>query len=90
MVLARSVLKERSERALMQVVGLKCIKILGMAIAEYFLLLFTGTGMGSMAAVLATLPSFIFAYTGMSLSTIVLVMALIAVNWIGLDLFLCN
>lgn len=80
LVLARSVIERRRELAVMQAVGFRKSDISGMLVREYGRLLFTGVGIGFVAAVAATLPAFFSEHSGVSFSTVALVVILILVN----------
>ena len=62
-----------------------------MLVSEYLVLLFSGVLIGFVAAVIATLPSFLSTNTDVSISTVIIVLVLILINgvvWItGLSWF---
>jgi len=72
-------------------VGFTAVSIFKMLIGEYFILLFVGVLMGFATALVSTLPAFLSSNTGVSFSTVALVVALILINgviWIvGLSWF---
>ncbi len=90
-ILARTILERRREIAVMQAVGFTAVSIFKMLIGEYFILLFVGVLMGFATALVSTLPAFLSSNTGVSFSTVALVVALILINgviWIvGLSWF---
>lgn len=82
-ILARTILERRKEIALMQAVGFSNTAIFGTLLKEYLILLFAGVVIGFITAIVATLPAFLSANTGVSFGTVALVVALILVNgWI--------
>lgn len=90
-ILARTILERQQEIAMMQAIGFKTKSIFKMLVNEYLILLFTGVVIGFVAAVAATLPSFLSTNTDASISTVMIVVALILINgivWIvGLSWF---
>ncbi|HRX10884.1 MAG TPA: ABC transporter permease, partial [Draconibacterium sp.] len=90
-ILARTLLERRREIALMQAVGFSAKPIFKIITIEYLSLLFAGVFIGFIAAVVATLPAFLSANTGVSFSTVGFVVGLILINgflWIfGLTWF---
>ena len=82
LVLARSVIERRRELGIMQALGFKKRAIMAMLSREYGILLLAGVLIGSLAAVLATLPALLSAYSDISTITILQVVALILLNGI--------
>jgi ABC-type lipoprotein release transport system permease subunit len=81
-ILARTLLERRREIAVMQAIGFNAKPIFKIISLEYLSLLFAGVTIGFIAAVVATLPAFLSANTGVSFSTIGLVVGLILANGI--------
>ncbi len=90
-ILARTILERRHEIALMQAIGFKTRQLFGLLVKEYLLLLAGGVLTGFIAAVVATLPSFISSNTDASLVTVAIITGIILLNgiiWIaGLSWF---
>ncbi len=90
-VLARTVLERRREIALMQAIGFSTWQLFRMLVNEYLLLLAGGIFTGFIAAVIATLPSFVSSSSDASLITVAIATGLILLNgiiWIaGLSWF---
>jgi putative ABC transport system permease protein len=86
-ILVRSILERRSEIALLKAVGFGKKLIFKMFVNEYTGLLFAGILIGVITATIAILPSLISPNTGISFSTIGIVLVLLIVNglfWITL------
>jgi ABC-type antimicrobial peptide transport system permease subunit len=81
-ILARTLLERRREIAVMQAVGFHSKPIFKIITLEYISLLFAGVLIGFVAAVVATLPAFLSANTGVSFSTVGVVVGLILINGI--------
>ncbi|MBK6282425.1 MAG: ABC transporter permease [Draconibacterium sp.] len=81
-ILARTLLERRREIAVMQAVGFNAKPIFKIISLEYLSLLFAGVLIGFITSVVATLPAFISANTGVSFGTVGLVVGLILVNGI--------
>jgi ABC-type lipoprotein release transport system permease subunit len=81
-ILARTLLERRREIAVMQAVGFYAKPIFKIITLEYLSLLFAGVLIGFLAAVVATLPAFLSANTGVSFSTVAIVVGLILTNGI--------
>lgn len=81
-ILARTLLERRREIAVMQAVGFNAKPIFKIITLEYLSLLFAGVLIGFLAAVVATLPAFLSANTGVSFSTVAIVVGLILTNGI--------
>lgn len=90
-ILARTLLERKRELALMQAIGFKVKSLFKILVNEYLILLISGVLIGFITALLATLPSFLSTNTDVSISTVVILVALILVNgiiWIvGLSWF---
>ena len=87
LVLARSVIERRRELGIMQALGFKKRTIIAMLSREYGTLLLAGVLIGSLTAVLATLPALLSEHSDISTVTILQVLAVILVNgfvWIVL------
>jgi hypothetical protein len=85
-ILARTLLERRREIAVMQALGFNTKPIFRIIAREYITLLFAGVLIGFIAAIVATLPAFLSANTGVSFSTIGFVVGLILINgliWIA-------
>jgi hypothetical protein len=85
-ILARTLLERRREIALMQALGFNTKPIFRIVASEYMTLLFAGILVGFIAALIATLPAFLSANTGVSFSTIGFVVGIILINgliWIA-------
>ncbi len=80
LVLARSVLERKREIAILQAIGFAKPTIIRMLVSEYARLLLTGVGIGSIAAIVATLPAFFSKNTDISITAIILVVTLIVLN----------
>jgi ABC-type antimicrobial peptide transport system permease subunit len=86
-ILVRSILERRNEIALLKAVGYSKKLIFKLFINEYTSLLFWGILIGVITSCIAILPSLISPNTGVSFSTIGLVIILLIVNglfWITL------
>lgn len=81
-ILARTILERRREIALMQAIGFGTRQLFRLLVNEYLILLVTGVLTGFIAAVVATLPSFISSNTDASLRTVALITAIILINGI--------
>lgn len=79
-ILARTLLERRREIALMQAVGFDEKTVFKMLAREYMALLFVGVLIGFVAALVATLPAFLSTNTGVSFSTVVMVVGIILLN----------
>jgi ABC-type antimicrobial peptide transport system permease subunit len=79
-ILARTILERRREIAVMQAVGFLSSSIFRTLVNEYMILLLAGVLIGFFTAVVATLPAFLSTNTDVSISTVVLVLALIVIN----------
>ena len=79
-ILVRSILERRSEIALLKAVGFGKKLIFKMFVNEYTGLLFAGILIGVITATIAILPSLISPNTGISFSTIGIVLVLLIVN----------
>jgi len=79
-ILVRSILERRSEIALLKAVGFGKKLIFKMFVNEYTGLLFAGILIGVITATIAILPSLISPNTGISFSTIGIVLILLIVN----------
>ncbi len=90
-ILARTLLERKREIALMQAIGFKIRALFKILVSEYLILLLSGVLIGFVTAILATLPSFLSTNTDASISTVVILVALIIANgiiWItGLSWF---
>ena len=85
-ILARTLVERRREIAVMQAVGFNTRPIFKIITIEYVSLLFAGVIIGFIAAIVATLPAFLSANTGVSFSTVGFVVSLILINglfWIA-------
>ncbi|MEX2371096.1 MAG: FtsX-like permease family protein [Bacteroidales bacterium] len=77
-VLSRSILERKHELGLMRAVGIGMGSIKKLLIREYLALLVTGTLAGTIASVIATLPSYMSEHTEVSFSlTLVIIVTLI-------------
>ena len=81
-ILARTLLERKREIALMQAIGFKIKTLFKILVSEYLILLLSGVLIGFVTAVLATLPSFLSTNTDASISTVVILVALIIANGI--------
>jgi len=79
-ILVRSILERRSEIALLKAVGFGKKLIFKMFVNEYTGLLFAGILIGVITATIAILPSLISPNTGISFSTIGIILVLLIVN----------
>ncbi|NOY95543.1 MAG: ABC transporter permease, partial [Chlorobi bacterium] len=79
-VLARSMLERKNEIALMKAVGFPNRTIFNVVAREYTGLLSAGVFIGLLAAILATLPSLTSANTGVSVSTILIIVLAVLLN----------
>jgi len=90
-ILARTILERRREIAMMRAIGFRIKELFNVLTAEYLVLLFFGVLIGFVAAVMATLPSFLSTNTDVSISTVIVALVLILINglaWIaGLSWF---
>jgi ABC-type antimicrobial peptide transport system permease subunit len=85
-ILARTLVERRREIAVMQAVGFNTRPIFKIITIEYASLLFAGVIIGFVAAIMATLPAFLSANTGVSFTTVGFVIVLILINgllWIA-------
>jgi putative ABC transport system permease protein len=86
-VLSRTILERRQEIALLKAVGYSRKKIRRLVTREYMILLMVGITTGFAAAIIATLPSIASPSTGTSFTTILLWLAVLALNgWIWIQL----
>lgn len=86
-VLYRSILERNREIALLRATGYGMRKIRKVIIREYLTLLLAGSGIGFLAAIVATLPSILSPNTEVSFITIIIVLTALVVNgwfWIWL------
>lgn len=84
-VLYRSILERREELALLKALGYGRRKIRSVVMREYLLLLTAGTLIGSLAAVIATLPALLSPNNGISIImilAIIFVLLLNGITWI--------
>jgi len=79
-VLFRSTMERRKELALLRSVGYSMQQIRSLVFREYAVLLFIGILIGAIAAILATLPAFLSAHTGISIRFVLLILAVLLVN----------
>ena len=79
-VLFRSTLERRKELALLRSVGYSMKKIRALIFREYAVLLFLGIFIGAIAAILATLPSFLSEHTGISIRFIMIILGILIAN----------
>lgn len=79
-VLFRSTMERRKELALLRSVGYSMQQIRALVFREYAVLLFIGILIGAIAAILATLPAFLSAHTGISIRFVLLILAVLLVN----------
>ena len=81
-ILARTILERRREIALMQAVGFYSKLVFKILVKEYIILLVAGILTGFVSAIIATLPAFLSTNSDASLSTVIIVVALILLNGI--------
>ncbi len=81
-ILARTILERRREIAVMQAIGFQSNSIFKTLVREYLILLAAGVLIGFVTAVVATLPAFLSTNSDASISTVVVVVALILLNGI--------
>jgi putative ABC transport system permease protein len=79
-VLYRSILERKSEISLLRAVGYSLHQIKSMIIREYMFLLIAGSGIGFLAAIIATLPSILSPNMEVSFVTIILVLIILLLN----------
>lgn len=79
-VLFRSTMERRKELALLRSVGYSMKQIRNLVFREYAALLSAGIFIGAVAAILATLPAFLSAHTGISLRFVLLILGVLLVN----------
>ncbi len=86
-VLSRTILERRQEIALLKAVGYSRSRIRKLITREYMILLMAGIITGFATAIIATLPSIVSAHSGSSFTSILLWLAILAVNgWIWIHL----
>ncbi|MGC9343145.1 MAG: FtsX-like permease family protein, partial [Bacteroidales bacterium] len=79
-VLYRSILERKNEIAILRAVGFKKPFIRKIITREYLVLLVLGIGIGFITAIIATLPSLISPNTGVSITSILVILVILLVN----------
>ncbi|MFC2090686.1 FtsX-like permease family protein, partial [Bacteroidota bacterium] len=90
-VMLRSLMERRAELALFKALGYENRRIRRLIVREYLSLLIGGTGVGGIAAVVATLPSFISRNSDASFTLVLAIIILLLINgyvWIQIMTFL--
>jgi len=86
-ILSRSVMERKQELSLLMAVGLGMKRIRRIIRLEYLFLLTSGTLIGSVSAILATLPSFLNRNSDVSITLVLIIVVLLLLNglfWIDL------
>lgn len=79
-VLFRSILERRNELAIIRAVGIRKTLVRKIVNREYLFLLLTGTIIGFVTAFVASMPSFLSPNTGVSVLSVVIILALLILN----------
>jgi hypothetical protein len=79
-VLFRSIIERREELTILRALGFGKKRVKSMVIREYLFLLLSGTLIGSIAAVIATLPALLSPNSEVSLSLILIIISVLLLN----------